>query len=68
MPSSGMSRRVAIVRTGVSEDTNTSIISVSSSPILLTLMEALSSSETWVLIRETLHNIPEDAILHNPRR
>jgi hypothetical protein len=36
---------------------------VPSSPILVTLMmDALSSSETWILTRATPRNIPEDAI------
>jgi hypothetical protein len=32
------------------------------------MMEALSSSQTSVLIRVTLRTIPEDAILHTHRR
>jgi hypothetical protein len=76
MASSGMLRRVALVRTDVSKECITSFIratrisvpgttlAVTSSPILITLMkEALSSSETSALIRATRLNIPEYAIL-----
>jgi hypothetical protein len=77
MPSSGMLRRVALVRTDVSEELSASIIRVtrigelgttltitSSSPILVTLMmEALSSSETSVLTKATWFIILEDGIL-----
>jgi hypothetical protein len=65
MSSSGVLRRVALVRTDVSEELSASIIVVvPNSPILVTLMmEAISSSETSVLTRATRHNIPEDGIL-----
>jgi hypothetical protein len=93
MASSGMLRRVALVRTDVSEERSVSYIRVTrivelgttlavtsnrctlcrllvtasvvpSSPNLVTLMEALGSSETSVLTKATRRNIPEDAILH----
>jgi hypothetical protein len=76
MASSGTLRRVALVRTEVSEERSASVIRmlvtasvVPSSPILVTLMkEALSSPETSVLTRTTRRNVPEDAVLHSHRR
>jgi hypothetical protein len=62
MLSSGMLRRVALVRTYIV------CCVVLSSPILVTLMkEALGSFETSVLTRATWRNIPEDTILHSHR-
>jgi hypothetical protein len=75
MVSSGLLRRVALVRTDVSEElvflrsvrrlllvVTASV--VPSSQILVTLMkEALSSSETSVLTKATRRNIPEDTSL-----
>jgi hypothetical protein len=80
MVSSGMLRRVALVRTDVSEELSASFIRVTridalgttlavSAPILVTLMkEALSSSETSVLTTATRRNITEDTILHKHRK
>jgi hypothetical protein len=79
MVSSWLLRRVALVKTDVSEELSASFIRVTSvhwllvtaslvpsSPILVTLMkEALSYSKTSVLTRATWRNIPEDTILHS---
>jgi hypothetical protein len=60
-----MLRRVALVRTDVSEERVVASV-VPSSPILVILMkEALSSSQTSVIARATRRNIPEDTILHS---
>jgi hypothetical protein len=62
-----MLRRVALVRTDVSEEPSASFITLMKETlgsILVTLMkETLGSSETSVLTRVTRHNIPEDTIL-----
>jgi hypothetical protein len=65
-----MLRRVALVRTDVSEELSASFIRVRRIDELgTTLMkEALRSSETSVITRATRRNIPEDAILHSHRR
>jgi hypothetical protein len=80
MAFSGMLRRVALVRADVSEELSTLVFLrsvrrllvtasvVPSSLIFVTLMEALSSSETSVLTKTTRCNIPEDAILHSHQR
>jgi hypothetical protein len=79
MPSSGMLRHVAVVRTDLSEDCSSSIIKVTriselGATLAVTrnrctlrrntlMMEALRSSKTLVLTRATCCNIPEDGIL-----
>jgi hypothetical protein len=75
MVSSGLLRRVALVRTDVPEEPGASFIratksgelgttQAASSPIFVTLMkEAPGSSETSVLTRATRRNNPEDTIL-----
>jgi predicted PP-loop superfamily ATPase len=83
MVSSGMLRRVSLVRTDVTEELSTSSMVtrigelrllvtasvVPSSPILVTLTkETLSSSETSILTKAALRNIPEDTILHSHYR
>jgi hypothetical protein len=75
MPSSGMLRRVAFVRTDVSNERIAEccvlwllviVNFVHSSPILVTLtMEAICSSDTSVLIRATWRNFPQDGIVHS---
>jgi hypothetical protein len=57
---------VALVRTDVSVESGATFIRVT--PILVTLMKALSYSETSILTRATRRNIPEDAIQHSHRR
>jgi hypothetical protein len=72
MPFSGLLRRVALVRTDVSEERSIHSLSrllvtanvVPSSPIHVTLvMEATRSSETSVLTRATRRNMPKDDII-----
>jgi hypothetical protein len=59
-----MLHHAALVRTDVSEELSASFISVvPSSPILVTLMETLATSETSVLTRATWRNITEDTVL-----
>jgi hypothetical protein len=80
MVSSGLLRRVALVRTDVSEEYHVVFLRsvrrllvaacvVPSSRIFVTLMkEAPGSYETSVLTRATRRNIPEDTIPHIHRR
>jgi hypothetical protein len=56
-----MLRRVALVRTGVSEELSVSTIRV-------TRIDELGTSETSVLKRAARRNIPEDDSLYSHRR
>jgi hypothetical protein len=70
-----MLRRVALVRTVVSEELSASLFRVKriaelgTALAVTTLMEeALSSSDTSIITRATQRNMPEDTILHSHRR
>jgi hypothetical protein len=72
--SSGMLRRVALVRTDVTEERSSSIIRVIGIGEVGTTLAVTSnrhtllrSSETSVLTRATRRNIPEDGILRSYR-
>jgi hypothetical protein len=64
IPSSGALRRVALVRTDVSEERIAPLIRVTR----IGELGAESSSKTPVNTRATHRNIPEDGILHSHRR
>jgi hypothetical protein len=66
MPFSGMLRRVALVRTDVSEEYSASIIRVTRICEIGTTLAVTSNRRT--LIRTTRRNIPEDVIRHSHRR
>jgi hypothetical protein len=68
MPSSGILRRAALVRTDVSEEHIAYIVRVTIIGELETMMmEMIRSYETSVLTRTTRRNTPEDGILHSHR-
>jgi hypothetical protein len=76
MVSSGMLRRVAFVRTDVSEELSASFIRVTRTGELGATLAVTSNRrtlrrntewETSVLTRATWRNIPEDTILHSHR-
>jgi hypothetical protein len=75
MVSSGMLRRVALVRTDVSEELTASFIRVTRIGELETILDVTSNrrtlrrnTETSVLTRATRRTIPEDTIVHSHRR
>jgi hypothetical protein len=81
MVSSGLLRRVALIRTDISEEPGASFIRVtkigelgttqaatSNRRTLRTARTAPGSSETSVVTRATRRNNPEDTVLHSHRR
>jgi hypothetical protein len=67
--SCGMLRRVALVRTDVSEKLSASFIRVTGIGELGTMLAVTSNQRTLQRItRATWRNIPEDTILHSHRR
>jgi hypothetical protein len=66
MAYSGMLRRVALVRTDVSEELSASFIRMTRIGELETTLAVTSNRPT--LRRNTKRSIPEDAILHSHRR
>jgi hypothetical protein len=73
MASSGMLRRVALVRTDVTEELSTLIIRVTTIGELGTTLVVTNNRHTLrrntsVLTRDTRRNIPEDSIVHSHRR
>jgi hypothetical protein len=70
MMSSGMLRRVALVRTDAGRSVRRLLVTatVPSSPIhVIVMMKAVRSSETAVLTGATRRNIPEDGILQDSK-
>jgi hypothetical protein len=68
MVSSGMLRRVAVVRTDVTEEPSTSFISVTRIGELGTTLAVTSNRRMLQATRATRRNILEDTILHSHRR
>jgi hypothetical protein len=70
MVSSGISRRVALIRTNVSNELSASYIRVTRIRELGTALAVTSNRRTQLAVptRATRGNIPQDTILHSHRR